>query len=67
MQCQDVSYPLVKGDLDLLPCTAHGLDEVRLGDLLAACEVASSDLRINLDPRVGRDEVFWSYCQLMCD
>jgi hypothetical protein len=67
MQYQEISYPLVKGDVDLLPRTAHGLGEVRLGDLLAACEVASSDLRINLDPGVGRDEMFWSHCQVMCD
>ena len=43
--------------LGLLPGPAHSLDQVGFCDLLAAREVASGDLRVDLDGRVGRQEV----------
>lgn len=45
--------------LRLLPSAAHGLGEVLVHDLLAAGEVTGGDLRVDLDPRVWRDEVIW--------
>lgn len=47
--------------LGLLPGPADGLDQVRFGDLLAAREVPRSNLCVDLDARVGREEVLYRY------
>lgn len=43
--------------ISLLPGPADGLDQIRLSDLLPAAEVTRSDLCVDLDTRVGRDEM----------
>ena len=43
--------------LGLLPSSPDSLDEVRLCELLASREVHCCDLGIDLDARVGREEV----------
>jgi hypothetical protein len=46
--------------LCFFPSSTDGFDEVSFGDLFTACEIASCDLGVDLDSRVGRDEVFWN-------
>ena len=46
--------------LRLLPAPTDRLDEIRLSDLLAAGEVACGDLGVDLDARVGRQQVICS-------
>lgn len=46
--------------LGLLPRPSDGLDQVRLGDLLTTGEVTRSDLGVDLDSRVWRDQVVWN-------
>ena len=43
----------------LLPSPSNRLHKIRLRDLLPAREVARSDLGVDLDARVGWDEVLW--------
>ena len=43
----------------LFPGAAHGLDQVSLGELLATREVASRNLSVDFDTRVGREKVVW--------
>lgn len=43
--------------LRILPSPAHRILQIRLGDLLPARKVPRGDLGVDLDARVGRDEV----------
>ena len=49
--------------LGLLPGTANGLNKVRLRDLFSAREIARGDLGVDLDARIGGQEVLCEVAQ----
>ena len=51
---------VVRNDISVLrflPSPSNGLEQICLGDLLAARKVPSRNLGVDLDPRVGWNEV----------
>lgn len=55
-------YPLM---ISLLPSPSNSLSQILLNDLLPAGKVTRSDLRVDLDARVGWDQVIGNVVSLV--